>query len=51
MTFLFHSPGLTYEEVIDFEPPVFDGDEMESWDLPYTSSIFKTMSKITISVT
>lgn len=24
------SAGLTYEEVISFEPPVFDGDEMES---------------------
>ena len=24
------SLGLTYEEVLSFEPPVFDGDEMES---------------------
>lgn len=25
------SAGLTYEEVVSFEPPAFDGDEMESW--------------------
>lgn len=33
----FHPPpiptGLTYEEVVSFEPPVFEEVEMESWEV------------------
>lgn len=36
---LYFFSGLTYDEVLSFVPPSFDGDEMESWERSTFSSI------------